>query len=396
MRPNEHGTLFCKLDAVDAPAEYGEARLVWRFIGVEPHEFKSVAFEEGVTAFSLDIDPKSIGLPSTLLKDFDICSHPFDCNDCSPHIQSWFQIEYRPVGSSYAYQTFGATPPLSLTITAIKWVQGPRLPTFPEYVAPADIDTASPYQCSSFEVGQGMASMVYNDSEGFLFDAGAGTPIKRENYQNKSPGLLCNDLKDLAASRKLRFFLSHGDSDHWRLLAWDKQLCDRVTEYVVPHGLQSIPFFDKEVIAQVRQLSADLSQLNLGNSANLNFYRTRPPRPTSNNNGIVAVFEKNGERVLIAGDCVYGEMVRDNNLRVASLVLVNAGYKAVVVPHHGDEQSAAYVPRGTLTGAKAFFSAGDHPIYKHPRANSLNAHNNAGYALLGNNTPFGIREVPLI
>lgn len=394
MRPDEHGTLFCKLDAIDAPAEYGEARLVWRFIGVEPHEFNSRAFEEGVTAFSLDIDSESIGLHSTVLNAF--CRHPFDCNACRPNIQSWFQIEYRPVGSSYAYLTFGATPPLSLTVTAIKRAKGLRLPTFPKYSAPTDIDTASKYQCSSFEVGQGMASMVYNESEGFLIDAGAGTPIKREKYQNKSSSLPCNHLKDLAASRKLRFFLSHGDSDHWRLLAWDKQLCDRVTEFVVPHGLESIPFFDKEVRARVRELSADLPQLNLGNSANLNFYRTSPPSPTSNNNGLVAVFENNGDRVLIAGDCVYSEMVKDNNSRVASLVSKNTGYKAVVVPHHGDDKSAAHVPRGTLTGANAFFSAGNHPTYMHPRANSLNEHKNAGYAQLCNKNPLGIREVPLI
>ena len=396
MRPNERGTLFCKLDAIDAPAEYGEGRQVWRFIGVEPHEFNSRAFEAGVTAFSLDIDTASINLHSKGLGVYGFCPHPFDCYACSPYIQSWFQIEYRPVGSSYAYLTFGATPPLNLTVTAIKRVEGPSLPTFPKYSAPADIDTASPYRCSSFEVGQGMASMVYNDSEGFLFDAGAGTPIKREKYQSKSAGLPYNHLKDLAASRKLRFFLSHSDSDHWRLLAWDKELRDRVTEYVVPHGLESIPFFDKEVRAQVRELSADLPPLNLGLSANLNFYRTNPPSPTSNNNGLVAVFEKNGEWGLIAGDCVYSEMVMDNNSSVALLVSKNTGYKAVVVPHHGDEHSAAHVPRGTPTGAKAFFSAGNHPTYKHPRASSVKEHKNAGYAKLVNKYPVGIGEVQLI
>ena len=238
--------------------------------------------------------------------------------------------------------------------------------------------------------------MVYNDSEGFLLDAGAGTPIKRAQYQNKSSGLPYNDLKNLAASRKLRFFLSHGDSDHWRLLAWDKELRDRVTEYVVPHGLELIPFFDKKIRTQVRELSADLQPLHLEPSANLNFYRTKPPKPTSNNNGLVAVFEKNGDRVLIAGDCVYNEMLNDNNLSVASLVSKNSGYKAVVVPHHGDEHSAVHVPLGTPGGAKAFFSAGDHPTYAHPRASSVKKHEKACYTKLVNKNPLGIREVPLI
>lgn len=392
MTKNEYGTLFCKLDAINVPAEYGEERQVWRFIGVEPQEFESRAFEEGVTAISLDIDSASIN------RDMEqyFCPDAVDCSICSPNIQSWFQIDYHLTGSSYAYTTFGATPPLSLTVTAIKMVKGPSLPTFPKYSAPTDIDMASPYRCSSFEVGQGMASIVYNESEGFLLDAGAGTPIKRAKYQNKSSGLPYNDLKNIATSRKLRFFLSHGDSDHWRLLAWDKELRDRVTEYVVPHGLESIPFFDKNVKAQVRELSADLAPLDLGNSAKLYFYRTDPPSPTSNNNGIVAVFEKHRDQVLIAGDCVYSEMVKDNNSSVALLVSSSTAYKAVIVPHHGDEHSAADVPMGTSSGAIAFFSAGDHPTYNHPRPCSVRKHELACYTGLVNKTPLGIREVKLI
>ena len=168
-----------------------------------------------------------------------------------------------------------------------------------------------------------------------------------------------------------------------------------IVEYIVPDGMRSIAFFDRTVRPQVFQLSSHLGPIPLGHATSLSIYRTRPSVPTSNNDGLIAMFEKGGEKVLAAGDCVYKEMLRDTDATVSQLPYDD--YALLVVPHHGDDESAQSVPAASpRVPGTAFFSAGNDPRYLHPRASSENAHAAQLFTNHVNKNPTGITEFPLL
>lgn len=410
----EHRVLMCKLDSTNAPPDYGDGGRYWRFIGVNESECATNAFSQGVTAYTLDLRSEHFYpiIAQDLFPPNQLTRVPYHhrwlINRVDQFLASissaWFRLELSinssQSGPNYMYPTFSEASPNYFQLHTLANVGGPEIPTFQEYVPRIQKPTSDEYSFSTFEVGQGMCSVVYSDSAAdvYLIDAGAGTPITRGMYLGKA--LSKNDLLSIVKTRNVHFILSHGDSDHWRLLSWDPVLRSRIVEYIVPDSLDSVAFHDKVLkvpgkapIHKVLKGTPPIS-LPLG-KGQLVIYRTTPSAPTSNNDGLVVVFE-NGlrEKVLASGDCVYTELAKDHALAIQKLPTDK--YHGIVVPHHGDHASKHKVPPAALHGSLAFFSAGDHSSYKHPTPASELAHQHAGFKTLVNKKPTGIGEVKLI
>jgi beta-lactamase superfamily II metal-dependent hydrolase len=400
---------YCRFESSENQSDYGEDLVAARFIGVRKFEFSKESFEKGVTAYTLDIvesdsgpmfaNPQEFETRRSINVTFDhlgLCDEHQSCPTCHKANDKWFRVVFKHGGNSYIYPTFGDSEPRFVSLMSITQVKGPDLPSFPLF---SESDWRSfgegHYQCLGFEVGQGMATLICNDRNGFLIDAGAGTPIKRENYL--AGKLSKNDLITEVANLEIHFVLSHGDADHWRLLGWDDKLRGQVTKYIVPDGVKPVALFDKVVKGQVVELSptsGGMTSFVLGNNQSVRLYRTAPHAPTSNNDGIIVVFNSGDQKALIPGDCVYSEMMKDTN---CSMLLQNT-YAAIVVPHHGDDASANNVPNASSGShhAVAFFSAGNHATWDHPRQTSLDRHDALGYRNHQNKYPTGINAVTLL
>lgn len=397
--------LYCRFESSDNQSDYGEDLVVARYIGVRKFEFSAEAFEKGVTAYTLDIVESDSGpelAPPQEIRTQRRLSmtgqyhDPQSCPKCHKTNDKWFRVAFMQGGNSYFYPTFGDSEPRFVSLMSITPVKGPDLPNFPLFSEP---DWSSlgegHYKCLGFEVGQGMATLICNDHNGFLIDAGAGTPIKRANYL--AGKLSNNDLLTEVANLEINFVLSHGDADHWRLLGWDDKLRGQVKRYIVPDGVKPVALFDKVVKGQVVELSSIsgwMTSLALGNNQSLRLYRTAPHAPTSNNDGIIVVFHSGNQKALIPGDCVYSEIMNDANCKM----LAQDVYSAIVVPHHGDDASSNNVPKASSEShhAVAFFSAGNHATWNHPRQTSLDSHNAQGYRNHHNKYPTGINVVTLL
>ncbi len=393
----QEGTLYCQLESLNAESEHNEMRCV-RLMGVQPHDFDIRQFEDGISAYTIDIQQNIFSRETSYEDEISIERCPIyeDCDICHRIFDEWFEVRFQSDshGESFVYQCFGSEAPGQVSVQSVKRVAGFTLPSFPSSPL-INLNQQLGWKCSSFEVGQGMSSIIYSDKDALLIDAGAGTPIKRPNYLNGT--LTSYDLRSIVSSRNVNFFLSHGDADHWRMLGWDTALRNVISSFIVPAGMRQIAFFDKTVKSRVQQCASHIPTITLGPATSLNIYRTSPTRLTSNNDGLVAVFEKNGHRVLIAGDCVYDELLKDSDPVVNSLA--TNSYSAIVVPHHGDAASAGSVPRALAMpgySPRAFFSAGNHSGYGHPNGASLRAHIAQGFTNLSQQNPSGISEVVLI
>ncbi|MBB4277750.1 hypothetical protein [Rhizobium mongolense] len=376
--------LFCKLELGAAIPDYGAGSTCVFLTGVRQADFNESAFDKGVEAYIVEAD---IELSKLGLCDDEECF-------CRTKLQGdWIKLTLASDdnGQTWVYRAFLGGPPERFNVLNIEIVSGPQLPDFPDS---SDVEfeggASAPYGLSGFEVGQGMASLVYNSSFGYLVDAGAGTPISRPNYLLPS---FVSDLLTLLNTRTSKFFLSHADSDHWRMLVWDGRIETRVSEFFVPNGMKPLVFFDVTVKSRTRRWSAPHISVPLYSGQQLQIMRTAPAHPTSNNDGLILLFEDGAELGLLPGDCVYDEIVADANSRVSSLA--GMSYTAIVVPHHGDAASARSVPLSSAA-SKAFFSAGNHTRFLHPTLASTSAHSAAGYTNLVNKTPTYIREVPLM
>lgn len=381
------GELYCQFESIDAQSDFTGAACI-RLIGVARWNFSLRAFEEGIESFVIDL-PRDDSLATQLV---GFCDAPDDCPTCFEYFEQWFIVKFQPYVESgepepaYLYRCFGEANPIAISLRSFESIGGFKLPGFSPYVGRASPSSNSPWICSAFSVGQGMASLVYSSKSGYLIDAGAGTPIKRADYVGKT---LNNELTDRVVGREITFVLSHGDEDHWRILRWDNSLRDAIREFIIPADRARIAFFDREIRSRVRELSAHVV-LQLDSAAKLTLLRTSPSVKTSNNDGIVALFE-GVKKVLLPGDCVYSAMQADSDPSVQALI---AGvYDGIVVPHHGDEASSNLIPSPAQKATStAYFSAGNHCGYKHPHAKSEQNHVKAGYISIVNKTPTAIIE----
>lgn len=88
---NEQQSLFCRIDQLGAPAEHGEGMPCIRFVGVQPVEFNTDAFAEGVTTFRIDwVNDFHMHSPAFRghFEFSDFCPAAEDCNIC---VGAWDQ-----------------------------------------------------------------------------------------------------------------------------------------------------------------------------------------------------------------------------------------------------------------------------------------------------------------
>lgn len=414
----ETRTFYCQVETYLGRKDYLRGGRCVRLIGVDYSDYARLTqgdHNEGVRTFVVDIDLSSflwtaktrIWRLNREAKARELALLEKGLYDAS----AWYRVDFDVVekGRSYFYSTFSDALPTFLDATRISSATAPE-----PAVQPALSHTLTEFwdatkrahslnevdpgygelKFTAFHVGQGMCTMVEGLWHGVIFDAGAGKPVTRERYL---AGLKTNDLQSLVKAFKSipYFVLSHFDNDHWNLLAWDKSLRDKVEKILVPkvrkRSARSVAFFDKEVIHKVEETAA--ATIPLGKSASVETRRTQPTASDSNGHALVSVVDIGGRRALVPGDYVYSRMRTDTEPSIGPWA---AGpYAAVVVPHHGDEESAKDVPPCAKDG-KAFFSAGTHDTWDHPKQVSIDGHKAKGYQAIHNKNEENIIRKTLI
>jgi beta-lactamase superfamily II metal-dependent hydrolase len=371
------GVMYCKLEALDANSDYSAKTHCARLFGIRKSAFdagddtwlRNDAFE----VYLLDIErPTWLQCASHLIGQRDAF---FD------ETEQWLEVVYAidssaNDGPAYAYPLFTGSAPTFIKILSITPVRGRKVPPLLALAAaPASPpSSASPYVLDAFHVGQGMCSVFHNHETGFILDAGAGTPVFRKEYQEDSSFI--NRLTPLIKSlNAVSMVLSHFDADHWRILDWDSEILARVNEIYVPNGVASLPFKSAALKSKVTAIGNQTLLNDPVAKASLEVVRSQPIKSDKNGECLIAVCRTVGKSALLPGDYIYNRMAIDPS----SMALASQGYDAVVVPHHGDEASSAGIFKPTSARSIAFFSAGDHIYYKHPRQESLDEHAAKGY-----------------
>ncbi|KPY52531.1 hypothetical protein [Pseudomonas syringae] len=365
-------SFYCKLEDDNAVKDYLRGGRCLRFTGVKSSEWNEVSLRQGVDVYVIDVDFWSTNKGNGL--SF-IGTHKQSLVEHQP-VSDWFLLEFTPgKGRNYYYAAFSDPsenkPTFGSVLLDLDPKAGPELPT-PPSVKSIKMDAGDDYSFYSFHVGQGMASLLDNEHDGVLFDAGAGCPIKRPDY----PDLLVNDLKTaVQALHRIIMILSHPDLDHWRLLQWDPTLSGKIDSIYVPINTKQLVFSDKSVNKKIKVFDGTLIPLTVGSS--LDLHRSQPSYPDKNGECLVCVFHARGQTVLILGDYVYERMRQDTNSLISGLA--NTSYTAIIVPHHGDFASSLGVFAARNSQSIAFFSAGTHKGYNHPTEASLVAHRQGGF-----------------
>lgn len=234
----------------------------------------------------------------------------------------------------------------------------------------------------SFHVGQGMCSLLTSGDRGMLFDIGAGKPIFRENYTTLITNELVNEL--LSKLNSVYIFLSHLDSDHWRLMEWEISLGKnrdfqrKIKNIFIPHMQKNLSFKNREIKRKVIEIDKNIFIKN--NLIEINIYRSNPNKVKKNNDCIIVKINFNNNTILIPGDYVYKEMHEDNNYYIKSIPTKK--FNIIIVPHHGDKASSEKIPIPSDDNSKAYFSAGTHLGYNHPRKESIEGHEKKGFKVI--------------
>jgi hypothetical protein len=262
-----------------------------------------------------------------------------------------------------------------------------------------DASPQSPFHLDAFHVGQGMCALVHNKRQGVLLDAGAAKPITRARYLDPACGMVNELITMTERLNTLHMVLSHTDLDHLRLLCWDPDLLDQVQSILLPQDADALLIKDKAVAGKCRPTPSITLTLDKQACARLELVHSQPAKPDTNGTCLVTVFhDARGAQVLAPGDYVYARMATDQGGPPMN-TMPGRAYHAVVVPHHGDEASAANVPAPAIVKggqAKAFFSAGTYQNYQHPTSNSLLAHRQQGFQLVSNPACADILAVRLL
>lgn len=408
--------LYARLETPFGLKEYQRGGRCVRFIGIKPKEFKSLDEDGGVIVRTIDIsywrfcDLMHIGR-WPLLRTRESLQE--DSNAAIQFTADWYKPWYELTfewcedgGDGYTYPSFGKANPRYFKLLAILTIDaGPSL-TEPrqsgslKYTANAQTwnqqspvsNVNSAWSLNAYHVGQGMCALLTNGTEGWLFDAGAGTPILRPKYL---AGLRINHiLDDIKPLSNIKMVLSHADQDHWRLLGWGDTLANKVSEIFVPHGAKSLVYKDKAIMNKCRNSTG--FQVNLTNGGKIDVHRSSPSKSSDNTQCLVSVYTSvSGESVLLSGDYVYSGMASDSCGGVSALAFQT--FAAVVVPHHGDLASAMQVYSPQMNQhSKAFFSAGNHKLYGHPTCKSIDEHKKAGFNVVSSPNCSNIQRVNLI
>jgi len=382
-----NGIMYAQVDHAAGVQDYAPGAMCLRLIGISEQDFKSEAFnsDAGCSTFLIDIAwtdvQELLGLPKRFNASQLVLRRWTQALEEWPP-GWWIVIHYtkaRGTSNSYAYELFtDAGMPTYMTLKSLSLVSGPELR------APA-LSTTKPsiarqtFKVMAFHVGQGMCSLVQGDAGGgILLDVGAGTPVTRQAYQsNTGQANFKNDLETRTrALATLEAIISHPDSDHWRVLDWDRRLCHQVTAIYTPSNTASLGLKSKHVVGRVHAIGSSTVTNGPGGPPVLKLHRSAPRHSDRNGECLVVEAVSNG-RVLFPGDYVYDRFVTDSNLAIKALA--TASFDAVVVPHHGDTASRLNVVQASTRTSKAFFSAGNHALYQHPRQTSITAHTKAGF-----------------
>lgn len=409
---------YCQVDTYLATKDYLRKGRCVRLIGVDESDYGRLQggqVDDGINTFVLDID-----LWTFILKtDSRLWNTPRPrqaakirrIEDSLQPQALWLKItaDLSKRGRSYFYPTFSSAAPSYFGVTGVQYVPAPKLP--PTARTPAQLEDfrnesalvqrtprstagSSQPEFVAFHVGQGMCSMLHDTHFGVLFDAGAGTPITRGVYLE---GKLTNELKTLVTGlTKISYMvLSHFDHDHWRMLAWDEDLLNKVDTIVVPDMVtlqgRNLAFFDVKVVKKVKKASSFHIPIDTG--TDIQGHRSTPSKSDSNGECLVCIVKLAGRFGLVPGDYVYSRMRSDKSSVIKSLATVT--YGAVIVPHHGDVESAKCVPK-SAPGGLAFFSAGNHSTWLHPSPASEENHKLAGYTVIQDNTQSHIVKCKLL
>lgn len=390
------GQLFAQLESLWAVKDYPPYRNCVRLIGVDRSAFENSSYNSswGCRTFVIDIDWRDIGVIGLPLvwamygKRRGQGPHLTDLEDALPR-DRWFKVEYELVhdfSSSYAYPAFQAADPSFIRVRDISPVEGAKVAPIAAAGSVAPLPAiAEQAQCSltAFHVGQGMCSVFHGSHAGYILDAGAGTPVRRKQYlaglhDDGKP--FVNELGPLVAElANAAAIVSHPDSDHWRLLDWDASVLAKVQNVFLPAGEPALAFSAPAVKPKVVGVEDHVFHLNSRNW--LDVRRSKPTASDKNGECLVTAVYCEGRRGLLPGDYVYERMAGDGNRAIVSMALDR--FDAVVVPHHGDEASAAQVvaPRHPLQ-SKAFFSAGTHTGYGHPTPVSVASHRRRDFVVI--------------
>jgi hypothetical protein len=396
QHPIPDGRMYCKLEAVDAESDYHSNMRCVRLFGISEAQFVQ-SLEENSTNSIFDVFIMDIEWPAwEALKLYDIFLTRERFRDSEPE---WLEVSYRrdasaDDGQAYAYPLFLGSAPTFLDIQRVVPIHGraiPRSKTVPA-VRPHHPPSSSDYVLDAFHVGQGMCSVFHNGKSGFVLDAGAGTPVIRKIYNQK--GFVNEFMKLVKRLIPLSMVLSHFDVDHWRLLDWDEEFLDRVDTIFVPDNYPSLPFKSSSIEAKVTPIATATLLDDKAASANLRVVRSSPHVSNKNGECLVALCRTRGKIALLPGDYTYRRFSTDGGSEIRALSA--AKYDAVVVPHHGDSASADQVVKPMTDSSIAFFSAGTHSYYKHPKQESLDNHEDLGYVVINKNESIDIKRKRLL
>jgi len=382
-----NGVMYAQVDQAVSVQDYPPEAMCLRLIGVSEQDFLSQAFnsDHGCSTFLIDVawsDVRAVlGLPERFSPSpLALGRWTEALEDWRPHW--WIVIEYikqRKITRSYAYELFtDAEPPTYMTVKSLSFVSGPALTAPALSKSIPSIASRQNFHILAFHVGQGMCSLVQGGTDGILLDVGAGTPVTRAAYQaNTNQSIFNNDLESRTqALTALQAVISHPDSDHWRVLDWDQRLRNQVSDIFTPLNTASLGLKSKHVIKNVQAIGNSTVTNGPGGPPVLKLHRSAPWHSDRNGECLVVEAVCNG-RVLFPGDYVYDRFAKDGNLDIKALA--SSSFDAVVVPHHGDAASGLSVVKASSSTSKAFFSAGNHAMYQHPRQTSMTAHKSAGF-----------------
>jgi beta-lactamase superfamily II metal-dependent hydrolase len=378
------GVIYARVDQLITYQDYAPYAPCLRLIGVDASSFENRTFNgpEGCQTFLIDINLKRgdgaaalksllSGIPGNSRKKY------LKYNADSTWLMVRYKLKQNGISESYGYALFQNAAPTYLEIQSIQLVTGPAVIP-PAVAAPSQPITRSttspPKELLAFHVGQGMCSVLQFDNLSYLIDAGAGTPVRREAYTSnvhKHGGTFANELTNVLA-KQVHMVLSHPDSDHWRLLDWDAAILKKITEIFVPDNVANIVLSDKSIKPKLVP-TTHLTVRDPAGARSLEAYRSQPIVHNDNGECLVVIATVADKKALLPGDYAYVRMARDNLTTISGIQ--HQSFDAVVVPHHGDLQSASAVVKPTVPHQSiAFFSAGNHLGYHHPRAESLTAH----------------------
>lgn len=397
---------LAQIDNSLARKDYQRGGRCIRFMAIKKEDVFFLSNDDGIPTYTIDLSYWDFkrNTKKHILRDLDDEEENF----------SWFYIKGvvgERINSGYFYKTFSRDEPEYFSLIECSSINSPIAVgnninkskgksnnfTIKSEICLYDSEQycEKRYQWDfySFHVGQGMCSFLTDGKTGFLLDAGAGTPIRRGEYIKNNYNHIKNDLWKLIEHIDNVFVvISHPDSDHWRLLAWDVRIAGKINNIYIPHDTKSITWIDSEIKKKVKSVSENI--YFRANNCVLYVFRSNPSKITDNNDCLVCLYRQgNGKYILQSGDYVYSEMQRDSNLRIKNLS--NLDYNAVIVPHHGDAASSFSIFPASGDSASAFFSAGDHLGYNHPTWDSLIGHMMKGYNLILDNMTKEIKAVKL-